>query len=60
MANQWLRFTLRRRDVGSEAPSLKALQAALSANTDMRELMVAATKAKTFTHRAPSPGEVLQ
>jgi len=61
MATQWLRYTLRRREVqAQEAPSLKVLQASMGATGDLRQLMVAATKARTFTHRAPSPGEVLQ
>jgi hypothetical protein len=60
MATQWLRYTLRRRELDSEDPSLKVLQSKLSAGADMRQLMVAATKARTFTHRALSPGEVTQ
>jgi hypothetical protein len=60
MATQWLRYSLRRREIASEDPSVKVLQGALSQSGDMRDAMVAATKAKTFTHRAPSPGEVTQ
>jgi hypothetical protein len=60
MASQWLRYTLRRRDLATEAPSLKVLQSSMGTSADLRELMVAATKARTFTHRAPSPGEVTQ
>jgi len=59
MATQWLRYTLRRRELDSEDPSLKVLQGKLSAGADMRQLMVAATKARTFTHRAIAPGEVM-
>jgi hypothetical protein len=59
MATQWLRYSMRRRELSSEDPSLKVLQASM-AGGDMRKLMVAATKARTFTHRAPSPGEVTQ
>jgi hypothetical protein len=58
MAQQWLRYSLRRRELQTEAPSVKLLEAALGAGGDLRDLMVAATKARTFTHRAPSPGEV--
>ena len=58
MATQWLRYSLRRREIPTEAPSLKVLQTALGASGDLRDLMVAATKARTLTHRAPSPGEV--
>jgi hypothetical protein len=59
MATQFLRYALRRREIPEEAASLKVLQATIAGDTDMRQLMVAATKARTFTHRAPSPGEVL-
>jgi hypothetical protein len=59
MAMQWMRYTVRRRDLVSEDPTLKVLEASLKGG-DIRELMVAATKARTFTHRAPSPGEVTQ
>jgi hypothetical protein len=59
MATQWLRYSMRRRELTSEDPSIKVLQATMMGG-DMRELMIAATKAKTFTHRAPSPGEVTQ
>jgi hypothetical protein len=50
---------MRRRELTSEDPSLKVLQNTMMGG-DMRELMIAATKARTFTHRAPSPGEVTQ
>jgi hypothetical protein len=59
MATQWLRYTLRRREVKDELPSVKVLEASMSTG-DLKELLVAATKARTFTHRAPSPGEVTQ
>jgi len=58
MATQFLRYSLRRREIADEAASLKVLQSTMASDTDMRQLMVAATKARTFTHRAPSPGEV--
>jgi len=60
MATQWLRYSLRRREIKEEAPSVKVLEASLATGGDLKELMVAATKARTFTHRAPSPGEVTQ
>jgi hypothetical protein len=59
MATQWLRYTLRRREVGTEDPTLKVLKDAVSSG-DLRQLMIASTKARTFTHRALSPGEVAQ
>jgi hypothetical protein len=58
IATQWLRYTLRRRELDGEAPSLKVLESTLGTSGDLRELMVAATKARTFTHRAATPGEV--
>jgi len=60
MATQWLRYSLRRRELASEDPSVAVLQATMAKSGDIRDLMVAATKARTFTHRAPSPGEVTQ
>jgi hypothetical protein len=60
MATQWMRYSLRRRELATEDPSLAVLQAALANGGDIRQVMVAATKAKTFTHRVPSPGEVTQ
>ena len=59
IASQWLRYSLRRREVKDEAPSVRVLEASVAMG-DLKELMVAATKARTFTHRAPSPGEVTQ
>jgi len=60
MATQWLRFSLRRHEVNTEDPSLAVLKATMAGSTDIRELMVATVKARTFTHRALSPGEVTQ
>jgi hypothetical protein len=60
MATQWLRYTLRRREVGTEDPTLKVLKDAIGAGGDLRQLIIASTKARTFTHRALSPGEVAQ
>jgi hypothetical protein len=61
MAKQWLRYALRRKELPTEEPSLAAIGAAFkSANLDMRELMVALTKTRAFTHRTLSAGEVAQ
>jgi hypothetical protein len=61
MVKQWLRYALRRRELDTESPSLKALQATFrDSGHDMRELMVALTKTRAFTHRALSAGEVAQ
>ena len=49
----------RRVELESEEASFKALQAGFkAADYDMRELLVALTKTRAFTHRALSEGEV--
>jgi hypothetical protein len=59
MSTQWLRYFLRRHEISSEEPSLTALVDVFrKKGFDMRELMVAMTRTRTFTHRSPSPGEV--
>jgi hypothetical protein len=61
MVKQWLRYALRRRELASEDPSLRALEASFrDSGYDMRELMVGLTKTRAFTHRALSAGEVGQ
>jgi Protein of unknown function (DUF1592)/Protein of unknown function (DUF1588)/Protein of unknown function (DUF1595)/Protein of unknown function (DUF1585)/Protein of unknown function (DUF1587) len=59
MVKQWLRYGLKRHELDSEEPSIKALEASFkAASYDMRELLVALTKTRAFTHRALSDGEV--
>ncbi len=59
MVRQWLRYGLKRHELESEEPSIKALEAGFkAASYDMRELLVALTKTRAFTHRALSEGEV--
>jgi hypothetical protein len=59
MVKQWVRYGLKRHELDSETPSIKALEAGFkAANYDMRELLVALTKTRAFTHRALSEGEV--
>jgi len=61
MARQWLRFALRRHEgAGDTASVLSALDAFAKSGYDLRELMVALTRTRAFTHRVPSMGEVLQ
>ena len=58
MATQWLRYGLKRRDDVGDAPSLTALNTIFNkASGDMRELLVAVTKTRAFTHRTLSVGE---
>jgi hypothetical protein len=61
MARQWLRFALRRHETpGDTASVLSALGAFGKSGYDLRELMVALTQTRAFTHRTASAGEVLQ
>jgi hypothetical protein len=61
MAAQWLRYLLRRRELAGELAALLARQRTVSGGGafDMRELLVAITGTRAFTHRLPSPGEML-
>jgi len=58
MVRQWTRFALGRRELASEEPSFKALQGVFeSTGYDLREMLVALTKTRMFTHRALTAGE---
>jgi hypothetical protein len=58
VARQWLRYVLRRQELPEEAGSVKALGAAFEDSSwDVRELLVAVTKARAFTHRKPGTDE---
>jgi hypothetical protein len=58
MASQWLRYGLRRHETEGEKPSLAALgQTFKDSKFDMRELIVAVTKTRSFTHRTLTAGE---
>jgi hypothetical protein len=58
MSKQWLRYVLRRIEVPEEAGSFKlALEEFANSKYDLRELMIATTKTRAFTHRQPQPGE---
>jgi hypothetical protein len=65
MAKQLLQYGLRRAadmrpDGGGDIASVNAARDALiSHNFDVRELMVALTTTRSFTHRTPANGEVL-
>jgi hypothetical protein len=60
MATQWLRYFLRRNEGDGDTASLQAARAAFAKSSyDLRELLVALTGTRAFTHRSPSPGEVL-
>jgi hypothetical protein len=60
VTTQWLRYLLRRADAQGDRASLQAAEDAFHrAGDDLRELLVGLTRTPSFTHRAPSPGEVL-
>ena len=61
MVTQWWRYALRRQELATEEPSLKLVREAFKlSGYDLRELLVAFTRTRTFSHRMPSPDEVLQ
>jgi hypothetical protein len=60
LATQWLRYFTRRNESAGDTASLDAVNEAFAKSSyDMRELLVALTKTRAFTHRSPSVGEVL-
>jgi hypothetical protein len=59
MGAEWLRYMIRRHEGDGDAASLKAGSDAFSrSGFDLRELIVSLTQTRSFTHRAPSAGEV--
>ena len=61
MVTQWWRYALRRQELTAEDPSIKLVREAFRlSNYDMREMLVAFTRTRAFSHRTPSPDEVLQ
>jgi hypothetical protein len=61
MVTQWSRYALRRQVVDTEAPSMNLVREAFKqSNYDLRELIIAFTRTRAFSHRTPSPQEVLQ
>jgi hypothetical protein len=61
MAKQVLRYALRRHEEDSEEGALAEAAATFAAKSyNLRELMVALTRTRAFTHRTPSTGEVIQ
>jgi hypothetical protein len=60
LVRQWMRYLLRRKETPNEARSVAATVAAFrGSDYDLRELLVALTQTRVFTHRTPSAGEVL-
>jgi hypothetical protein len=60
MTRQFLRYALRRKEgTGDQASLAAAEEAFVKQSNNLRELIVALTKTRAFTHRTPSTGEVL-
>jgi hypothetical protein len=59
MARQFVRYALRRKEVAGDEPSIAAVQQVFRNQSDLRELVVALTKTRIFTHRSASMGELL-
>jgi hypothetical protein len=60
VATQWLRYFARRNETAGDTASLQAAGEAFARSSyDLRELLVALTRTRAFTHRSPSAGEVL-
>jgi hypothetical protein len=59
-ARQWLRYAIDRFEQDADAAAVAWLSAVYGAtHLDTRDLIVEITRTIPFTHRAPSPGEVL-
>ena len=60
MSMQWLRYALRRPESSDDLASLQAVNSAFTGSgNNIRELIVALVKSRTFRFRAPAAGEVL-
>jgi hypothetical protein len=58
MARHWVRYLLRRPELREEKGSMDAMMKAFEqSGWDLRELLVAFTSTRTFTHRQPFQGE---
>ena len=59
LATQWLRYFTRRNESAGDTASLEAASDAFArSGYDLRELLVALTRTRAFTHRSPSAGEM--
>jgi len=56
---QFLRFALRRKETVGDDTSLAGALDTYGKDNSLREMFVALTKTRSFTHRTPSTGEVL-
>jgi hypothetical protein len=57
VARHWVRWLLRRHELESEEPAIRLALQLAGPDVDLRELLVALTRTKLFSHRALSPGE---
>lgn len=55
-----LRYQLFRREIDSEEPAVAAALRAAGPSVDLRELLLALTQTRAFTHRLPSLQEIVQ
>jgi hypothetical protein len=60
IGRQYLRYALRRRETMGDEASLSTALSAFAKSANVRDLIVALTRSRVFTHRTPSMGEVLQ
>jgi hypothetical protein len=60
MSQQWFRYVLHRKEGPGDALSLRqARESFRKSSYTLKELIVGLTRTRAFTHRTPSPGEVL-
>ena len=60
MARHWVRWLLRRHELESEQPAIRLALQLAGPGVDLRELLVALTRTRLFSERAPSAGEPLR
>jgi hypothetical protein len=61
IAKEWFRFAFTRREAASDRASFDEAYAAFAASDyDVRELLVAFTRTRSFRYRTVAPGEVLK
>jgi hypothetical protein len=60
VARHWVRWLLRRHELESEEPGIRVALQLAGPGVDLRELLVALTRTRLFSHRAPSMGEPLR
>jgi hypothetical protein len=59
MGKQWFRYLMHRKEGPGDERSLRLAREAFGPSYTLKELIVGLTRTRSFTHRTPSPGEVL-